>query len=118
MQERRATRQIEQDRRSAARGAVRCEVEFLVGGVLYSAVAENLSETGAFVATEVEVFGGMSADISLVLDDPSETIKLVGKVVRIARRRDERPGFAVEFDSIDGVTRARIRSAIGGADSA
>jgi len=83
-------------------------VEFLVGGVLYTATAENLSVKGAFVAAEVGVCDGLPVDVSLTLDEASDPIKLVGKVVRLARRRDERPGFAVEFESLDDATRARI----------
>ena len=112
MQDRRATRQDATDRRTAARVAMRCEVEFLVGGVTYSAMAEDLSLTGVFVATEVEVFDGLPADVSLSLEDESDPIKIAGTIVRLARRRDERPGFAVEFGSIDEATQARIRSAI------
>lgn len=119
MLDRRGKRAPELDRRSASRGAVRCEVEFLVCGVTYSATAENLSTRGVFVATELEVFDGLAADVSLFLEgdtpgDEVEPIKLVGSVVRVARRRDERPGFAVEFDSIDEGTRARIEQALQG----
>ena len=38
---------------------VRCDVEFLVGGVLYEATAENLSVKGAFVAAEVGICDGL-----------------------------------------------------------
>lgn len=89
---------------------VRCDVEFLVSGVLYEASAENLSVRGAFVAAEVSVYEGLPVDISLTLDEASYPIQLVGKVVQLVRRRDERPGFAVEFEYLDDVTRARIRA--------
>lgn len=112
MQDRRSTREVEADRRSASRIPVRCEVEFLVGRICYSATAENLSLRGVFVATEVEVFDGLAADVTLYLNDDTDPIKLVGSVVRVARRRDERPGFAVEFGSIDDATRSRIQGAI------
>jgi hypothetical protein len=85
-------------------------VEFLVGGVLYEATAENLSVKGAFVAAEVGICDGLPVDVSLTLDEVSDPIKLVGKVVRLARRRDERPGFSVEFEYLDEITRARIRA--------
>jgi Tfp pilus assembly protein PilZ len=87
-------------------------VDFLVDGITYSAQAENLSERGVFVATEMEVFDGLEAHVSLYLDDASDPIKIVGSVARLARRRDERPGFAVEFGSLDETTRARILSAL------
>lgn len=119
MRDRRGKREVELDRRAASRAAVRCDVEFLVCGVTYSATAENLSTRGVFVATELEVFDGLAADVSLYFEGDeveavSEPIKLVGSVVRVARRRDERPGFAVEFDSIDERTRARIEQALQG----
>ena len=112
MQDRRATRDPETERRAAERVAVRCEVEFLCGGVLYVANAENLSVQGAFVATEVGVPHGLPVDVSLTLDDVADPIKIVGKVVRVARRRDERPGFAIEFDALDDATRARLQQAV------
>ncbi len=113
MRDRRSTGHVDTERRGAERAAVRCEVEFLVGGVLYVATAENLSVKGAFVATELGVFHGLSVDVSLTLDEAADPIKLVGKVVRLARRRDERPGFAIEFESLDAATRERIQTAIG-----
>ena len=67
MQERRATRDVDTDRRTASRIPVRCEVEFLVGGVTYSATAEDLSVKGVFVATEVDV----TEDSTLTSDMPT-----------------------------------------------
>ena len=112
MRDRRSTGHVETERRGAERAPVRAEVEFLLGGVTYVATAENLSVKGAFVATELGVFHGLSVDVSLTLGDDTDPIKLVGNVVRFARRRDERPGFAIEFESMDGATRARIQAAI------
>ena len=112
MEDRRETRPVDVERRGAERFAVRADVEFLVGGVLYEATAENLSIKGAFVATELGVFHRMPVDVSLTLEEGTEPLKLVGKVVRIARRRDERPGFAIEFDPMDDATRERIESAL------
>jgi hypothetical protein len=112
MQDRRALRGVDTDRRTAPRIPFRCEVDFLVSGVTYSAMAENLSLQGVFVATEVAVFDGLQADCSLYLGEAHDPIKIVGSAVRVARRRDERPGFAVEFGSISEETRARIRESI------
>lgn len=114
MRDRRATRPGDTDRRAAPRVAMRCEVEFLVSGVAYSATAEDLSMKGVFVATEVEVFDGLPADVTLYPEDGAGPIKLVGTVVRLARRRDERPGFAVEFGTMDDAIRARIQAATEG----
>lgn len=114
MRDRRSKREVESDRRAASRIPIRCEVDFLVDGVTYSANAENLSVDGVFVATELEVFDGLEAHVSLYLNDEPDPIKIVGSVVRLARRRDERPGFAVEFGSTDDATRERIQSAIEG----
>jgi len=112
MRDRRSTGRLETERRSAERVPIRAEVEFLVGGVLYVAPAENLSVMGAFVATELGVFHGLSVDVSLTLEEAADPIKLVGKVVRFARRRDERPGFAIEFEPMDDATRERIEAAV------
>ncbi|MEM9173776.1 MAG: PilZ domain-containing protein [Myxococcota bacterium] len=112
MEDRREPRSGALERRGAERFEIRADVEFLVGGVLYVATAENLSTQGAFVATEIGVFHRMPVDVSLTLDPDAEPLKLVGKVVRLARRRDERPGFAIEFDAMDDATRARIEQAV------
>lgn len=111
MRNRRPDRSGQAERRCAPSSSdVRCDVEFLVSGVLYEASAENLSVRGAFVAAEVCVYDGLPVDVRLTLDEANDPIQLAGKVVRLARRRDERPGFAVEFEYLDDVTRARIRA--------
>lgn len=112
MQDRRATRRDETERRSEPRVAMRGEVEFTVGGVTYSATAEDMSLKGVFVATEVEVFDGLTAEVTLYPAEDADPIKLDGTIVRLARRRDERPGFAVEFRSMNDATRERIRTAV------
>ena len=117
MRDRRISNEVAPDRRGGARVPIRCEVEFLLGGITYSAMAENLSLRGAFVATEVEVFDGLAADVTLYLDEGADPVKLVGSIVRLNRRRDERPGFAVEFESVDEATQARIREAVDGQPS-
>ncbi len=113
MEDRREKRDEQIESRSAERFAVRADVEFVVGGVHYVATAENLSVQGAFVATEMGVFERMPVDVSLFLEPTAEPLKLVGKVVRLARRRDERPGFAIAFDAISDATRKRIVAALG-----
>jgi hypothetical protein len=112
MRDRRKARDVDADRRNASRVPYRCEVDFLVSGVNYTAMAEDLSLRGVFVAAEVFVPDGLTADLSLFLEGASDPIKIVGSVVRVARRRDERPGFAVEFGSLDEATLERIRTAI------
>ena len=114
MRERRNRQEENADRRNISRVPYRCEVDFLVGEVNYSAMAENLSPRGVFVAAEVFVPDGLPADLTLWLEGESDPIKIVGSVVRLARRRDERPGFAVEFVSLDEATLARINTAIRG----
>ncbi len=53
-----------------------------------------------------------AVDLTLHLSDGPEPAKASGRVVRVACRQDDTPGFAVEFDGLDDATCSRIDSLV------
>ena len=108
MAERRRSGGTVRERRRAQRPPLRTGVTCLFGGESLSAIATNLTAAGCFVETETPVPENAVVELTLYLSDDPEPAKASGRVVRIHRRQDERPGFAVEFDCIDDATGSRI----------
>ncbi len=113
MDERRTTGAIILDRRRASRIPVRCDVRCVHGGASFSATARNLNRYGVFVETEERVEEQAPVEISLYLPDgEAAPAKVMAQVARLARRRDEAPGFGANFESVDDATVARIEAAV------
>ena len=108
MRERRKAGEIVLQRRRAQRAPLRTEVTCLFGDVTLSASTANLTSTGCFVETESPVPDSAVVDLTLHLSDDTEPAKASGHVVRVERRQDDQPGFAVEFNCIDDATCSRI----------
>jgi hypothetical protein len=108
MRERRKSGEIVLQRRRALRLPLRTEVTCLFGDVTLSAATANLTSTGCFIETETPVPDNAVVDLTLHLSDDPEPAKVSGHVVRVQRRQDDRPGFAVEFNCIDDATCSRI----------
>ncbi len=108
MRERRDSGEIVLQRRRAQRAPFRAEVTCLFGDEILSASTANLTSTGCFVETETPVPYNAVVDLTLHLSDDSEPVKISGHVVRVERRQDDSPGFAVEFNCIDDATCSRI----------
>jgi hypothetical protein len=108
MRERRKSGEIVLQRRRAQRAPFRTKVTCLLGDVTLSAATTNLTSAGCFVETETPVPDNVVVDLTLHLSDDPEPAKASGRVVRVERRRDDRPGFAVEFNCIDDATCSRI----------
>jgi hypothetical protein len=109
MRERRKSGEIVLQRRRALRAPLRTEVTCLFGGgVTLSAATANLTSTGCFVETETPVPDSAVVDLTFHLPDDPEPAKASGYVVRVQRRQDDGPGFAVEFNCIDDATCSRI----------
>ena len=108
MRERRGSGEIVLQRRRALRLPVRTEVTCIFGAVTLSASTANLTSTGCFIETEFPVLESAVVDLTLHLSDGPEPAKVSGHVVRVQRRQDDRPGFAVEFNCIDDTTCSRI----------
>ena len=108
MRERRKSGEIVLQRRRAQRAPFRTKVTCLFGDVTLSAATTNLTSTGCFVETETPVPDSAVVDLALHLSDDPEPAKVSGQVVRVERRQDDSPGFAVEFNCIDDATCSRI----------
>ncbi len=108
MRQRRGQGEIVLQRRHAQRIPLRVEVNYQLNGETLSASTANLTSAGCFVETEVPVPNDALINLILYLSDGPEPAKVSGHVVRVQRRQDDQPGFAVEFDCIDGETCERI----------
>ncbi len=108
MRERRGAGEIVLQRRRAQRAPLRTEVTCLFGDLTVSASTANLTSTGCFIETESPVPDSALVDLALHLSDDPEPVKVSGQVVRVERRQDDSPGFAVEFNSVDDATCSRI----------
>ena len=113
MNERRTHGEIILDRRQASRLPIRFDVECVLGGASFEATARNLSAYGIFVETEEDVPCGASPELALHLPgDEGAPAKLTARVRRLARRRDESPGFGADFVELDEDTARRLRAVL------
>jgi len=50
------------------------------------------------------------AEVKVVIEMPGDekSLEVSGRVARLARRKDDPPGFGVEFDDLEEPARARI----------
>ena len=112
MRERRRSGEIVLQRRRTPRASLRIEVTCVFGGVPLFAITTKLSAAGCFVETETPVPEHAAVDLTLHLSDGPEPAKASGRVVQVQRRQDDTLGFAVEFDGLDDVTRARITNLV------
>jgi uncharacterized protein (TIGR02266 family) len=108
MGERRRSGETVRQRRRAPRAPLSSLVTCLFGGKSIIAMTTDLSAAGCFLETETPVPENAVVELTLHLADDPEPVKASGRVVRVHRRQDERPGFAVEFDCIDDATCSRI----------
>jgi len=108
MRQRRGQGEIVLQRRHAQRIPLRVEVNYQLNGETLSASTANLTSAGCFVETEAPVPNDALINLILYLSDGPEAAKVSGHVVRVQRRQDDQPGFAVEFDCIDEETCERI----------
>jgi c-di-GMP-binding flagellar brake protein YcgR len=108
MRERRGPGEIVLQRRHTQRIPLCVEITYQIDGETLPASTANLTSAGCFVETEIPVPNDALIDLALHLSDDSEPAKVSGHVVRVQRRQDDQPGFAVEFDCIDKETCERI----------
>jgi hypothetical protein len=88
------------------------EVRWTYAGVQGSGITADLTAHGFFLRTDV--YAPLTARVEFVLDLPDQggPAKAAGRVVRVARRDQDTPGFAVEFDSLDESIGRRIAAII------
>lgn len=86
------------DLRRIPRLAVSLEARCRADGVEFSGLVRDLNQDGCFVATETPLDPGATVELSFRLPDDEQEQRVTGRVVRSAGRKDDHPGFALEFD--------------------
>ena len=113
MRERRTPGEFVLDRRRTPRVPLRVDVACYIAGACFSGTTENLTVHGLFLETETPAPRDAEVEVVLELPGDEEPVKASGHVVRLAQRKDETPGFAVKFESLDEPARARIAALVG-----
>lgn len=108
MREQRAPGEIILERRSNPRLPLRVDVTCNVTAACFPGTTTNLTAAGLFIEADTPVPLGADVELTLELPGDSQPLKASGQVVRLAKRRGETPGFAVEFLSLDDSARTRI----------
>ena len=108
MQERRSRGDFVLERRRTPRIPFRVGVRYSLADTEGDGSTENLTVHGFFLNTDALPPLDAAVELRLNLPDDGEPAKASGRVVRIARRKDESPGFAVEFEQLDPSVRQRI----------
>ncbi|MCP4896798.1 MAG: PilZ domain-containing protein, partial [bacterium] len=56
----------------------------------------------------------LDAEVEVVIELPGDEkpVKVSGRIARLAQRKDDSPGFAVEFDNLEEPARARIAALV------
>jgi uncharacterized protein (TIGR02266 family) len=108
MRERRAKGELVLERRRSPRVPVRVDVTCYVGGACFTGSTANLTVYGLSLETETPV--PADAEVKVVIEMPGDEkpLEVSGHVASLARRKDEPPGFGVEFDDLEESARARI----------
>ena len=112
MQERRSRGDFVLERRRAPRIPFRVGIRYSLGDTEGGGSTENLTVHGFFLNTDALAPLDATVELSLELPDDEKPAKASGRVVRIARRKDELPGFAVEFEQLEGSVRQRIAALV------
>jgi uncharacterized protein (TIGR02266 family) len=112
MRERRTSGEFVLDRRRIPRVPLRVDVICSAEGACYSGTTQNLTVHGLFLETETPVPPDTEVEVVLELPGDEEPIKASGRVVRLAQRKHDTPGFAVEFENLAEPARARIAALV------
>lgn len=112
MRERRSSGAFVLERRRAPRLPLRVEVSYSFAGTRCAGTTENLTVQGFFLRSDTPVPLDAAVEFALDLPDDGGPVKASGRVVRIARRKDDPLGFAAEFECLDESARARIAALV------
>ena len=112
MRERRTPGEFVLDRQRTPRVPLRVDVACNIAGAGFSGTTENLTVHGLFLETETPVPHDAEVEVVFELPGGEEPVKASAHVVRLARREDDTPGFAVEFESLDEPAHARIAALV------
>jgi hypothetical protein len=112
MRERRFKGDFVLERRRAPRLPLRIEVSYSFAGAVGTGTTENLTVHGLFLCSDTPAPLDAAGELALDLPDDDGPLKATGRVVRVARRKDDPLGFAVEFDHLDESARGRIAALV------
>jgi uncharacterized protein (TIGR02266 family) len=112
MRERRTSGEIVLERRRTLRVPLRVDITCRIAGACITGTTSNLTVHGLFLETETPVPSDAEVDIALELPGDEKPVEVSGRVKRLARRKNDPPGFAIEFDALEEPPRARIAALV------
>ncbi len=112
MRERRTSGELVLERRRTLRLPLRVDVTCCIAGAYFTGTTANLTEHGLSFETETSVPLDAEVEVVIELPDDGKPVKASGRVARLAARKDDTRGFAVEFESLDEAARARIAALV------
>ena len=112
MRERRTSGELVLERRRSPRVPLRVDVTCYIGGACFTGSTANLTVYGLSLETETPV--PADAEVKVVIEMPGDEkpLEVSGRVASLARRKDDSPGFGVEFDDLEEPARARIAALV------
>jgi len=112
MRERRTSGELVLERRRSPRVPLRVDVTCYIGGACFTGSTANLTVYGLSLETEMPV--PPDAEVKVVIEMPGDEkpLEVSGRVASLARRKDDSPGFGVEFDDLEEPARARIAALV------
>ena len=112
MRERRTSGEIVLERRRTLRVPLRVDVTCYIAGACFTGTTANVTVHGLSLETETPLPPDSEVEVVIELPDDEKPVKVSGRVVRLAQRKEDSPGFAVEFDNLEEPARARIEALV------
>jgi uncharacterized protein (TIGR02266 family) len=112
MRERRTSGELVLERRRTPRVPLRVDVTCYIAGACLTGTTANLTVHGLSLETETSVPLDTEMEVVIELPGDEKPLKVSGRVARLARRKDDPPGFGVEFDNLEEPARTRIAALV------
>jgi uncharacterized protein (TIGR02266 family) len=112
MRERRESGEIVMERRRTTRVPIRVGVTCSIAGARFTGTTVNLTVYGLSLATDIPVPPDAEVEVVIELPDGEKPVQVSGRVARLARRKNDPPGFAIEFEDLQESARARIAAIV------
>ena len=112
MREHRKSGEIVVERRRTTRAPIRVGLTCSIAGACFTGTTVNLTVHGLFLETEIPVPPDAEVNVVIELPGDEKPVQVSGHVARVARGKNDPPGFAIEFDDLEEPARARITAAV------
>ena len=112
MRERRNSGEIVVERRRTTRAPIRVGVTCSISGACFTGTTVNLTVHGLSIASETPVPPDAEVEVVIELPGDEKPLQVSGRVARLARRTNDPPGFAIEFENLEEPARARIAALV------